>query len=591
MKTREQIPEQYRWNLCDLYATNEDWEKDFAKLPEIIERAKTYKGKLNNKKDILKMYNDFQDNTELFEHLFCYAYLAGDLNSKDIESQGKMAKMMAMEAKLGEATAYVDPEMALLSEEQLDELINDPDFADFDEELKIIKESKKHILSEKEEAMLAATHQLTSNFKEIFGRMDNGDMEFGKVIVDGKEVQISHGVYGMLMHNKDQNVRRDAFKAYYEPYLKFINTLSSIYSGSVKSDWFYAKTKKFDSTMEMALFNEQVDKKVYTNLIESVNSNLEPLHEYIELRKKILGLETLNMYDLYVPIVEEADSIMDFEQAFDMVKKGLAPLGEDYQELLQRAKDERWMDVYETPAKRSGAYSLGIRGTHPFVLLNFQGTLNDVSTVAHELGHSMHSYYSNESQCAIKSNYKIFVAEVASTCNEILLHNYLMKTVTDEKVKKNLLSVYLDMLRTTMYRQSMFAEFEYISHSMVEKDIPLTYKSLCDEYYKLNKKYYGNGVEHNPEIAYEWARVPHFYRAFYVYKYATGIISAICIANKILTEGKPAVENYKKFLSLGCSMDPVSELKVAGVDLMSKEPFEIVAKSFKDTLEELKKLA
>ena len=321
-----------------------------------------------------------------------------------------------------------------------------------------------------------------------------------------------------------------------------------------------------------------------------MNGSFKPLHKYIALRKKLMGVETLNMYDLYVSIFEDANIACEYEEACELVLKGLSPLGEDYLEVVRHAFANRWIDVHETPTKRSGAYSMGVSGVHPFMLLNYQKTTHDIFTIAHEMGHSMHSYYSEKGQPFAKAGYKIFVAEVASTCNEVLLLKYLLKTETDVKLKKYLLQYYLDMLRTTMYRQAMFAEFEQISHDLVEKGQPLTADVMCQKYLELNKMYYGDAVHHNDEIKYEWARIPHFYRAFYVYKYATGIISAVCIAEKILNEGESAVKNYKKFLSLGGSMDPVAELKVAGVDLTSEEPFKIVTKSFEDTLAELEKL-
>ena len=303
-----------------------------------------------------------------------------------------------------------------------------------------------------------------------------------------------------------------------------------------------------------------------------------------------MGVETLNMYDLYVSIFEDADISCEYEESCELVLKGLAPLGDDYLAVVRKAFAERWIDVCETPTKKSGAYSMGVKGVHPYMLLNYQKTTHDIFTIAHEMGHSMHSYYSELTQPAAKSDYKIFVAEVASTCNEVLLLKYLLKTETDPAVKKYLLQYYLDMLRTTMYRQTMFAEFEQISHDMVEKGEPFTTAALCDKYLELNKLYYGEAVNHNEEIKYEWARIPHFYRAFYVYKYATGIISAVCIAEKILHEGAPALAAYRKFLGLGGSMDPVSELKVAGVDLTTEEPFRIVAKSFEETLNQLEEL-
>ena len=422
-------------------------------------------------------------------------------------------------------------------------------------------------------------------------RYDSGDLiKFDKITVDGEEVQLGHGTYSMLLQHKDQNVRKLAFETYYKAYIEKINTLAGLYEGSVKSDWFFAQAKKFNSTMEQALFSEHVDKAVYDNLIKCMHESFAPLHKYIALRKKLMGLETLNMYDLYVSIFEDADISCEYEQACELVMKGLAPLGEDYLKVVKHAFDNRWIDVHETPTKRTGAYSMGVTGVHPYMLLNYQKTTHDIFTIAHEMGHSMHSYYSEKTQPFAKANYKIFVAEVASTCNEVLLLKYLLKTETDVNIKKYLLQYYLDMLRTTMYRQAMFAEFEQISHDMVERGEPLTADAMCEKYLELNKMYYGDAVHHNDEIKYEWARIPHFYRAFYVYKYSTGIISAVCLAEKILSEGASAVANYKKFLSLGGSMDPVSELKVAGVDLTSEEPYKIVVKSFEDTLAELEKI-
>ena len=420
--------------------------------------------------------------------------------------------------------------------------------------------------------------------------MDSGDIKFGKITVDGKEVQLGHGAYSMLLQHKDQKVRKTAFETYYKSYIEKINTLAGLYEGSVKADWFYAQAKKFNSTMEQALFYEQVDKAVYDNLIKCMHSSFAPLHKYVALRKKLMGVETLNMYDLYVSIFENADISCEYEEACELVMKGLAPLGNDYLEVVRKAFDSRWIDVHETPTKRSGAYSMGVPTVHPYMLLNYQKTTHDIFTIAHEMGHSMHTYYSELAQPHAKADYKIFVAEVASTCNEVLLLKYLLKTEKDVNIKKYLLQYYLDMLRTTMYRQAMFAEFEQISHDLVERGEPMTAEALSAKYLELNKMYYGEAVTHNDEIKYEWARIPHFYRAFYVYKYATGIISAVCLAEKILKEGEPAVKNYKKFLSLGGSIDPVSELKVAGVDLTSEEPFKIVTKSFEDTLAELEKI-
>lgn len=587
---RKDIPEKYKWNLGDIFATPADWEKTFEKLSAEYPTLASYKGKLadrNNLLEFLKRSDSF--DVELGK-LYCYAYMSYNEDSQDGEKQARYSRVYGLLTQYSAALSFVSPEISAIPDEQLESFINDPAFSDYDVSLKNILAGKAHILSPEEEKILANVGAFSGQFQEVFNRLDSGDIKFDEITVRGEKVKLGHGAYSTLLQDKDQSVRKLAFETYYKAYINVINTLAGLYEGSVKADVFRAKTRKFQSTMESALFYEQVDKKVYDNLIKCMHESFQPLHHYIALRKKLMGLETLNMYDLYVAIFEDADISCEYEEACELVKKGLAPLGEDYLKVVQQAFDNRWIDVYETPTKRSGAYSMGVAGVHPYMLLNYQKTTHDIFTIAHEMGHSMHTYYSEKAQPAAKADYKIFVAEVASTCNEVLLLKYLLSTVTDVKIKKYLLQYYLDMLRTTMYRQAMFAEFEQITHELVEKGQPLTAEVMCNEYLKLNKMYYGEAVHHNDEIKYEWARIPHLYRAFYVYKYSTGIISAVCIAEKILKEGESAVKNYKKFLSLGGSMDPVSELKVAGVDLTSEEPFKIVAKSFEDTLAQLEEL-
>lgn len=587
---RKDIPEKYKWNLGDIFATPADWEKTFEKLSAEYPTLASYKGKLadrNNLLEFLKRSDSF--DVELGK-LYCYAYMSYNEDSQDGEKQARYSRVYGLLTQYSAALSFVSPEISAIPDEQLESFINDPAFSDYDVSLKNILAGKAHILSPEEEKILANVGAFSGQFQEVFNRLDSGDIKFDEITVRGEKVKLGHGAYSTLLQDKDQSVRKLAFETYYKAYINVINTLAGLYEGSVKADAFRAKTRKFQSTMESALFYEQVDKKVYDNLIKCMHESFQPLHHYIALRKKLMGVETLNMYDLYVAIFEDADISCEYEEACELVKKGLAPLGEDYLKVVQQAFDNRWIDVYETPTKRSGAYSMGVAGVHPYMLLNYQKTTHDIFTIAHEMGHSMHTYYSEKAQPAAKADYKIFVAEVASTCNEVLLLKYLLSTVTDVKIKKYLLQYYLDMLRTTMYRQAMFAEFEQITHELVEKGQPLTAEVMCNEYLKLNKMYYGEAVHHNDEIKYEWARIPHFYRAFYVYKYSTGIISAVCIAEKILKEGESAVKNYKKFLSLGGSMDPVSELKVAGVDLTSEEPFKIVAKSFEDTLAQLEEL-
>ncbi len=587
---RSEIPEKYKWNLGDIFATPDAWEQTFQQLQTSYPRLAQYKGKLSNRDSLLEFLRLSDELDVDLEKLYCYAFMSYNEDSQDPERQARFSKMYGFLTQCSALTSFVSPELSSLSNEQLQALIADPDFSDYDVQLANVLRGKSHILSEAEELLLANVGSFSGQFQEVFNRLDSGDLKFETIQVDGQPVQLGHGTYSTCLQHKDQAVRKLAFETYYKAYIEKINTLAGLYEGSVKADVFSAKARKFGSTMERALFYEQVDKAVYDNLIKCMHNTFKPLHRYIALRKKLMGVETLNMYDLYTSIFEDADISCEYEDACQLVIKGLAPLGEDYRQIMETAFNSRWIDVHETPTKRSGAYSMGVTGVHPYMLLNYQKTTHDIFTIAHEMGHSIHSYYSEQAQPQAKAGYKIFVAEVASTCNEVLLLKYLLATEKDEKVKKYLLQYYLDMLRTTMYRQAMFAEFEAISHELVEKGQPLTADVMCQKYLELNKMYYGDAVCHNDEIKYEWCRIPHFYRAFYVYKYATGIISAVCIAEKILKEGAPAVENYKKFLSLGGSMDPVSELKVAGVDLTTEEPFQIVAKSFEDTLAQLEEL-
>lgn len=587
---RSEIPEKYKWNLGDIFATTEAWEQCFAEMSQEYKKLVAYQGKLADR-DTLLEFLKLSDKIDLkMDQLYCYASMSYNEDAQDPERQARYSRVYSLLTQYSTACSFISPELSKLDDDLLQSFIDDPEFSDYDVSLKNLLEGKAHILSEAEEKLLAGVGSFSGQFHEVFNRLDSGDIKYEKIMVDGKEVQLGHGTYSMLLQHKDQAVRKLAFETYYKSYINVINTLAGLYEGSVRSDWYFAQAKKFNSTMEKALFYEHVDKAVYDNLIKCMHNNFEPMHRYIALRKKLMGVETLNMYDLYVSIFEDADISREYEDACKLVMEGLHPLGEEYLAVVKEAFENRWIDVHETPTKRSGAYSMGVPGCHPYMLLNYQKTTHDIFTIAHEMGHSMHSYYSQKAQPYSKAGYKIFVAEVASTCNEVLLLKHLLATEKDVNVRKYLLQYYLDMLRTTMYRQAMFAEFEQISHDIVEKGQPLTANVMCQRYLELNKMYYGEAVHHNDEIAYEWARIPHFYRAFYVYKYSTGIISAVCIAEKILKEGAPALENYKKFLSLGGSMDPVSELKVAGVDLTSDEPFNIVAKSFADTLAELEEL-
>ena len=438
---------------------------------------------------------------------------------------------------------------------------------------------------------MALGGEVYAGFRDVFSKIDDVDLPLKSVKNEnGESVKLTHGSYSVLMQSPNREVRKKAFKSYYGAYGKLINSITSAYNGSVKKDVFLSRARNFNSSLESALFSEDVSREVYDNLLNSVNDALPLLHRYIEDKKAALNLDTMHMYDMYVPLVDSVDLKLTYEEACKLVEESLSCLGNEYVNLLKKGFSEGWVDVFENEGKRSGAYSTSAYGVHPFVLLNYQKTTHDIFTIAHEMGHSMHSYFSAKNQPYAKADYTIFVAEVASTVNEVLLLKNILKTAKDVKLKKYLLSYYLEMIRTTLFRQTQFAEFEVYSHKKAEEGETLSKEDLSAYYLKLNKKYYGKGVVSDKEISMEWARIPHFYSAFYVYKYATGITSAITIAEKILSEGEPAVKNYFKFLSSGGSADPVSLLKIAGADLTKKETFAFAMESFRKTLSEFESL-
>ncbi|MBQ3219893.1 MAG: oligoendopeptidase F [Clostridia bacterium] len=579
----------YLWATEEIFGSIEEWNKAFE-IAKTSYDFSAYKGKLGDADEFFKCMKEDEKISRALDKLSVYAMMKHDENTKDSQFDALLSKVTALGAKIGAATAYIVPELTSLPEETLVDFIGNPKLKDYDYMLKGILKAKDHVLSESEEEMLAMLGETTASFRDIFTKIDNADLPL-KTVKSGKDIiPLSHGTYGVIMHGEDRALRKKAYNKYYGAYLSLMNTISATYYGSVKKDVFYAKAKKHSSALEAALFNEDVPKVVYDNLISSVEKALPTLHAYMREKKKLLKLKRMYMYDVYVPVVEGAEMKLDYDKAYDLVVKGLQPLGKEYQDLLVKAKNERWLDVYEKDGKRSGAYSVAVFDTHPYVLLNYQKTTHDIFTIAHEMGHSIHSYFSNRTQPYAKADYRIFVAEVASTVNEVLLIKHLLATEKDKKLKKYLLSYLLEMIRTTLFRQTQFAEFEQFSHSTVEKGEPLTKENMSEEYLRLNKKYYGKAVISDQNIKYEWARIPHFYRAFYVYKYATGIISALAIAERILTEGQKAVEDYFKFLSSGGSDAPCELLKIAGVDLTTDKPFKSAFKVFKDTLEEFKSL-
>ena len=585
---REAVAEKYQWNTGDVFLNDEAWEEAFRKL-EKTDFGK-YKGTLNCAENVLKYFKAEEDYEVALLRVYLYAHMKHDEDVGNTKYSSCFARVMTLFARVGAETAFATPELTALPEEKLREFAADKRLTDYDYFFTRLIAEKKHVLSEGEERILAKAEESLNLSNEVFEMIDNAELDLPEIEMDGKTMRLSHGLYSVIVNGKDREKRKEAFEKYYSAYQKKLGTIAATYYGNVKRDIFYKNVRKYSSCLEMALFGEDVDEKVYRNLIESVNEATPVMHRYMAVRKKTLGYDEMHMYDIYPSLVEDAELRLSYEEAYELVLKGLSPLGEIYAGLLKRGRDERWIDVMDTEGKKSGAYSIGIYGNHPFVLLNYQQTTHDVFTIAHEMGHSIHSYFSNEMQPYSKSDYKIFVAEVASTVNEVLLLKYLLKTTTDEKLKKYLINYFLDMIRTTLFRQTQFAQFEEEAHAMAERGEPLNKDNLTELYYGLNKKYYGDAVTHDEQIGIEWARIPHFYHSFYVYKYATGITAAVAIANKILAEGEPAVKNYFEFLSSGCKTDPVSLLKIAGADLSKKETFSSIMKEFENALNEFERM-
>lgn len=582
---RSEIDEKYLWNTADLFADDEAWEQALLALEN--PKFTKYKGTLSSAENILKYFRAEEKYEIALFRVYLYAHMKHDEDVSNSKYSSALQRVMQLFTKLGSETAFAVPEISSLDEKTLKAFIKDKTLADYDYFFRRLIAKKKHILSEREERILAEVQEPLSTAYDVFEMLDNAEVDFPEIEYEGKKQRLSHGLYSVILNGSDREKRKEAFEKYYSAYRKIIGTLATTYYGNVKQDIFMKNVRKFRTSLEMALFEEDVDASVYRNLVNSVNDASPVMHRYMALRKKMMGLDEMHMYDIYPPFVENADLRLEYEEAYETVLKGLAPLGEEYIALLKKGRDERWIDVYETQGKKNGAYSTGGYGTHPYVLLNYQKTTHDVFTIAHEMGHSIHTYFSVNTQPYAKSDYKIFVAEVASTVNEVLLLKYLLKTTTDKQLEKYLVSYFIEMIRTTLFRQTQFAEFEERAHEMAEKGEPLNKDNLSELYYGLNKKYYGDALTHDKEIEIEWARIPHFYRSFYVYKYATGITAAVAIANKILSEGEPAVKKYFEFLSGGSKTDPVSLLKIAGADLTKKETFDSVMQEFKDAITKL----
>ncbi len=590
LKNRKDIDQKLKWKIDDIYENLEALDKDYSFVKQSLDFSK-FQGKLSDDKILLEFLRITDEISIKIGFMEVYAMMKKDEDSSVSESVSLKYKIDALCSDYSTSIAFFLPEVTAFSEAKLRGIISNPDFADYNRTFIQILNDKPHVLSEEGEKILAMGGNVFRSFRGIFDMIDNVDFPFPTISHNGEKITLSHGAYSVCLHDEDRALRKKAFKKYYNAYEKSLNVITSNYIASVNKDVFLAKVRKFPSALDRAMSGEEVSKKVYDNLLKYTEKALPVLHDYVAERKKILGLKQMHMYDLYVSLVGEYKIEKPYPQAYEMVKKGLSVLGKEYHNILISAFDNGWIDVEESFGKRSGAYSVGVYGLkHPYVLLNYKQTSHDIFTIAHEMGHAIHTYFSNNNQPQAKADYTIFVAEVASTVNEVLLLKSLLKEEKNNKARKFLLNYFLDMLRTTLFRQTMFAEFEYKAHSIVENGESLSKDTLNEIYANLNKKYYGNAVISDKEISYEWARIPHFYSAFYVYKYATGIISAVSIADKILAGEKGAVENYFKFLSSGSSDTPVNLLKIAGVDLETAEPYERAMQVFSDTLREFKSI-
>lgn len=588
---RSEVTKENTWNLSDIFPDQKAWDQAYEDLKKELKKVADFEGKLDSAPQIKAIFELEDRLGQATERLYVYANLHHDEDTADPTYQALLEKAKKLSVEVSEALSFVTPEILSLPEAELDKLIESPELAAYRFTLTEIKREKAHVLSKAEEALLAQVGNISQAPQNIFGMLNNADMKFPKIKnADGQEVELTHGSYIQFLESPDREVRKRAFKAVYETYAKQKNTLAATLSANVTKNIFYAKARKYPSVLEMSLYGDNISKDVYDNLISTIHESLPLLHRYMKLRKKLLGVDELHMYDLFAPLVEEYKWDITYEEAKKLCIEGLKPLGENYSSKLQEGFNNRWIDVYENEGKRTGAYSWGSYGTHPYVLLNHNDNLNSMFTLAHEMGHALHSYFSDEALPYRDAQYTIFLAEVASTTNEALLMDYLLKHADNPKQKLYLLTYYADQFRTTVFRQTMFAEFEKIVHERAEAGVSMTPQELSSIYYELNKKYHGDDMAVDKDIEMEWARIPHFYRSFYVYKYATGFSAATSFSKQILEEGQPAVDRYLGFLKSGGSDYSINILKKAGVDMSSPQPIREAMSVFENVIAQMEQL-
>lgn len=593
VKKRSELEKKDTWDLESMYATDALWEEDCGKVEQMLEEFQAFQGTLGTSPAHLKEALDrYYQMACILDNVYVYAQQRRDQDTADTYYQQMAMRSEDLMVKVESGSSFMNPEILSLTQEWVDRAMEEEEGLKFYERvLHEIFRMNAHTRSGEVEALLADAADLGNAPSNIFRMLENADMKYPKVKdEEGKEVDLTDSSLVPLLESKDRAVRKEAFETYYKVRDQYKNTFASIFSSNIKQAVFFAKARNYKTSRASFLDQGNIPESVYDNLIETVHKNLDSMYRYVRLRKKMLGVEELHMYDVYAPLVPESGREYSFEEAKAIVAEGLKPMGEEYLSILKEGFENRWIDVYENEGKRGGAYSWGSYESHPFVLLNYRGNLDNVFTLAHEMGHSIHSYYSKKNQPFVYSGYKIFVAEVASTCNEALLIHDLLEKTEDRNERMILINHFLDKFKGTIYRQTMFAEFEYQMHKKAEEGKPLTAQEISRTYHELNQLYFGPDMVSDEEIGLEWTRIPHFYTPFYVYQYATGFSAAIALSNRILKEGEAAVEQYKKFLKGGCSLDPIDLLKVAGVDMTTPEPVQSALDVFKELVEELEKM-
>lgn len=592
LRRRDEIPESDKWRIDKIYETPAKWNEELNKLKEEAPKLKDFEGKLGNKEDLKAFLLLNEKLSRKLGKLYVYAHMRSHEDTSNPEMQSLVNKIDPYSAEFSSYTAYFVPEILSLKEGTIENFINeDKDLKQYKIYFEMILNEKPHILSKEVESVLASVSDCLGAPESIYSMLTNSDMTFGEIVDEsGRKVELTEGNYSSFIKSKDRNVREAAFKLLFGTYKKYENTLATSLTSSIKNFVFESKTRKYNSSLEASLKPNNIPVEVYYNALKTVDENMDALHRYVRIKKKLLNLEEIHMYDLYVPVIECKKEHLEYKDAISLVEEGLKPLGKEYLDIFNEGINEGWIDVYENKGKRSGAYSWGSYDTMPYVLLNYNYELNDASTLAHEMGHSIHSYYTRKTQPYIYGDYSLFCAEVASTTNEILLIHHLIEKETDKNKKLYLINQELEQIRTTVFRQLMFAEFELKTHEAIENGESLTSEVLCKMWKDINIKYFGEDMNVDEEISIEWARIPHFYSDFYVYQYATGYAAASSFANSILSKGEEAVEKYKGFLKAGGSMYPIDTLKMAGVDMTTSKPLKDTLDRFNELLDMLEEI-